>query len=70
MAIFKLDQIRIFCDFLNILIDFLDKRKQRVVLNGQISAWVSVNPGVPQGSILSLVPIAAISSITHLRCRR
>ena len=34
----------IFGDLLN--------RKQRVMLNGQVSAWASVNAGVPQGSIL------------------
>ena len=51
-VIFKLEQNGISGDLLNILIDFLSNRKQRVVLNGQISAWGSVNAGVPQGSIL------------------
>ena len=37
---------------LNILIDFLSNRKQRVVLNDQVSACASVNAEVPQGSIL------------------
>ena len=32
--------------------DFLGNRKQKVFLNGQVSAWTSVNAGVPQGSIL------------------
>ena len=27
-------------------------RKQRVLLNGQVSNWSDVNAGVPQGSIL------------------
>ena len=31
---------------------FLCNRKHRVVLNGQVSIWVSVNAGVPHGSIL------------------
>ena len=35
--------------------DFLSNRKQRVVLNGQVSTWTSVNAGVPQGSILRLL---------------
>ena len=51
-VIFKLEQNGISGDLLNILIDFLSNRKQRVVLNGQFSAWASVNAGVPQGSIL------------------
>ena len=36
---------------MNLIIDFLDARKQRVVLNGQYSSWASVKAGVPQGSI-------------------
>ena len=37
---------------MDILIDFLSNGKQLVVFNGQVSAWASVNAGVPQGSIL------------------
>ena len=51
-VIFKLEQNDISGDLLNILIDFLSNRKQWVVLNGQVSAWASVNAEVPQGSIL------------------
>ena len=51
-VIFKLKQNGISGDILNILTDFLGNRKQRVVLNGQVSTWTSVNAGVPQGSIL------------------
>ena len=40
----KSSAMGIFGDLLN--------RKQRVMLNGQVSAWASVNAGVPQGSIL------------------
>ena len=32
--------------------DFLQSRKQRVVLNGQFCSWVDVNAEVPQESIL------------------
>ena len=32
--------------------DFLNFRKQRDVLNGQYSSWISTEAGVPQGSIL------------------
>ena len=36
---------------MNIISDFLSFRKQRVVLNEQASFWVSIEAGVPQGSI-------------------
>ena len=36
-----------------IIRNYLQNRKQRVVLNGQHSCWENVNAGVPQGSILS-----------------
>ena len=31
---------------------YLTGRKQRVVINGQVSEWISVLAGIPQGSIL------------------
>ena len=34
------------------LSDFLSKRKERVVLNGQNSSWANDHAGVPEGSIL------------------
>ena len=37
---------------MNIVIDFLSFRKQRVVLNGQTSPWTSIEAGVPQDPIL------------------
>ena len=37
---------------MNSIIDFLSFRKQRVVLNGQVSNWTSIEAGVSQGSIL------------------
>ena len=51
-VIFILEQNEISGDLLNILIDFASNRKQRVVLNGQVSAWANLNAVVPQGSIL------------------
>ena len=50
--IFKLKQNGISGKLLSVLADFLKDRKQRVTLNGQVSSWTGVNPGVPQGSIL------------------
>ena len=50
--IYKLQQNGISGELLNILVDFLNNKKQRVVLNGQSSNWVDVKAGVPQGSIM------------------
>ena len=36
----------------DIITDFLNFRKQRVVSNAQYSSWTSIEAGVPQGSIL------------------
>ena len=38
--------------FYHILKNYLQNRKQRVVLNGQSSSWLNINAGVPQGSVL------------------
>ena len=41
------------CDaLLDLIGGFLENRFQRVVLNGQISEWLPLKAGVPQGSIL------------------
>ena len=53
--IYKLTQNGILGNLLNLLEDFLKERKQRVVLNGQVSTWKNVNAGVPQGFILGLL---------------
>ena len=50
--IFKLKQNGISGNLLNLLCDFLRNRKQRVLLNGQVSGWSDVRAGVTQGSIL------------------
>ena len=50
--IYKLQQNGISGELFNILTDFLNSRKQRVVLNGQSSNWVDVKAVVPQGSVL------------------
>ena len=49
--IYKLKQNGISGNILNTIIDFLSFRKQRVVLNGQVSQWTNIEVGVPQGSI-------------------
>lgn len=41
-----------FWQLLNILDNFLRNRKQRVVLNEQISNWENINVGTPEDSIL------------------
>ena len=37
---------------MNLIIDFLDARKQRIVWNGRHSSWESVKAGIPHGSIV------------------
>ena len=49
---------------MNILIDFLNNRKQRVLLNGQSSDWVDIKAGVPQGSIMG--PLLFLTYISDL----
>ena len=50
--LFKLKQNGISGQILNLLTGYLDKRKQRVLLNGCESHWAIVESGVPQGSVL------------------
>ena len=37
---------------LQLIESFLHNRRQRVVLTGQSSSWLSITAGVPQGSVL------------------
>ena len=46
--IFKLTQNGIPGNLLNLFRDFLNDRKQRVILNGQFSTWKNVSAGVPK----------------------
>ena len=48
----KLKQNDIFGNILSTINDLLSFKKQRVVLNGQVSQWTSIEAGVGQGSIL------------------
>ena len=50
--LFKLRQNGIDGNLLSLLGNYLSKRKQRVVLNGQSSEWAHILSGVPQGSVL------------------
>ncbi|KAK3085741.1 hypothetical protein FSP39_008065 [Pinctada imbricata] len=53
--IHKLQSIGINGEILNWFSNYLSCRKQRVVINGEVSGWGDIKAGVPQGSILGPV---------------
>ena len=50
--IFKLRQVGVSGNMLDILTDFLSNRFQRTTINGKSSEWRQIQAGVPQGSVL------------------
>ena len=53
--LYILKQIGISGKLFDIITDFLNFRKPRVVLNGKYSSWTSIEARVPQGSMLAPV---------------
>ena len=53
--------------------DFLSERRQRVILNGRMSAWKDVTSGIPQGSVLGpvlfIIYINDMPDTTRSLCR-
>jgi hypothetical protein len=50
--IHKLERMGVTGELLKWISDYLENRKQRVVINGVHSEWLAILAGVPQGSIL------------------
>ena len=63
LIIFKLKQNGISGNLLSILTDFFKLRKQRAVLNYQLSSWSNIVSEVPQGSILG--PLIHINDLAE-----
>ena len=65
----KLKQVNINPYIINWLISFLDHRKQRVVLDGYSTEYVSINSDVPQGIVLGpvLFSIFILKLLTLIR---
>ena len=50
--VYKLEKFGIVGNLLSWIIDYLTARKQKVIINGKESTVITINSGVPQGSIL------------------
>ena len=62
--IFKLKFYGVEGELLSLLKNYLQSRKQRVVLNGKTSGWRKINSGAPQGLLLG--PLLFLIYINHL----
>ena len=54
--LFKLKSIFVGGSELSFCREFLSNRRQRVVVDGATSEWISIVSGVPQGSVLGPLP--------------
>ena len=64
--LFKLRQLGITPEFVNWFASYLSHRKQCVVINGASSPTLSIEAGVPQGSILGpLLFLVHVNDITN-----